>query len=63
MNFLYAIGCLFTYSASITVRYIWYLMLIVSRYGLKDDDWVDEPDVCMFCDDGVVDGDYLIWYV
>lgn len=33
------------------------------RRKVKDDDWVDEPDVCMFCDDGVTDGDYLIWYV
>ncbi len=26
-------------------------------------DWVDEPDVCTFCDDGVAEGDKLIWYV
>jgi hypothetical protein len=25
-------------------------------------DWIDEPDVCTFCDDGVAEGDKLIWY-
>jgi len=27
-----------------------------------DDDWVDEPDVCAFCDDGVEEGEKLLWY-
>jgi len=27
-----------------------------------DDDWVDEPDVCAFCDDGVEEGEILLWY-
>lgn len=26
------------------------------------EEWVDEPDVCMFCDDGVGEGDKLLWY-
>lgn len=27
-----------------------------------DDDWVDEPDVCAFCDDGVEGSERLLWY-
>lgn len=26
-----------------------------------DDEWVDEPDVCSFCDDGVEGGEKLLW--
>lgn len=29
---------------------------------VRDDDWVDEPDVCAFCDDGVEKGEKLLWY-
>lgn len=33
------------------------------KYGIgRDDDWVDEPDVCAFCDDGVEDSERLLWY-
>ena len=33
------------------------------RYGMGgDDDWVDEPDVCAFCDDGVENTQRLLWY-
>ncbi len=28
----------------------------------EEDAWVDEPEVCAFCDDGVVEGETLLWY-
>jgi hypothetical protein len=33
------------------------------KFGIGgDDDWVDEPDVCAFCDDGVENSERLLWY-
>lgn len=27
-----------------------------------DDNWIDEFDVCVFCDDGVENGEKFLWY-
>lgn len=31
------------------------------RKSEAKEDWVDEPDVCAFCDDGVDNGEKLLW--
>lgn len=33
-----------------------------SEETVGDEEWVDEPDVCAFCDDGVEGSDRLLWY-
>lgn len=32
-----------------------------SEDTVEDDEWVDEPDVCAFCDDGVEGSERLLW--